>query len=71
MRGSELTEAQLNQLRRVLRPKLEFITKLRRRMEQTQFLKHDRMYRDTLLAEQVLSDLVLEVETLLNDRRTF
>lgn len=68
MRGSDLSVAQLQRLRTALKPKLAYLTKLRTRMEYNQFPKHDRFYRDVLLSQQLMNDLVTEIETMLSFR---
>lgn len=64
MRSADLTAEQIRRLLRSLKPKLAYLGKLRSRMEQTGFPEHDRVLRDARIAEKVLSDLLMELETL-------
>ena len=68
MRGSDLSNAQLQSLRISLKPKLAYLQKLRERMELKQFPQHDRLYRNTVLSEQMMKELLLEIETMLSFR---
>ena len=66
MRGSDLTVEQLQKLKACLRPRLQFLNRLRTRMVERQFPAQDRMLRDATLAETAIHDLLMEVDTLLN-----
>lgn len=68
MRGQDLTLDQLTRLHKSLRPKLVYMERLRKRMEANNFPDHDRLYRDVVLAHDMLKDLVMEITTMLSYR---
>lgn len=64
MQLHDLTPAQLRTLSRQLKERLAYVQQLRKRMEKTNFPKHDRFYRDIGMAETLLHDAVHEIESM-------
>ena len=64
MNSQQLTRQQAETIFRALQPKLGYLSKLRRRMEQTGFPPDDKLFRLTVAAQDALQSLYIETHYL-------